>query len=148
MQHAKTSERDYQHDTACTLRCQPQAPCSSVAGRTPAKTHSVSDKSDPFVQIQAEETNTRGKSPRSKRLKVRLCTVCVCVCVFGFVFFGGVIYREKSSSLRKIEMLIRQSVTYKGYWQKSGLFWAKKTRSDPVHMQIRSAKSEEKVRSS
>lgn len=31
-------ERDYQHDTACTLRCQHQAPCSSVAGRAPAKT--------------------------------------------------------------------------------------------------------------
>lgn len=33
-----SGDRDQQHDTACALRCQHQAPCSSVAGRTPAKT--------------------------------------------------------------------------------------------------------------
>lgn len=41
-----------------------------------------------------------------------------------------------------------QRATYKGCWQGSVLSWASRTRSDPVHMQMRSAPSGEKVRSS
>lgn len=82
MQHAKASEGAYQHDTACTLKCQHQAPCSSVAGRTPAKnpqryrSRILLARSIPFTQIQAR----RNKSITTITLvvseqKVKLCTV-------------------------------------------------------------------------
>lgn len=81
--------------------------------------------------------------PVVSEAKVKLCTV--------EMVWGGKKKREKRKALHSEKYKNakwKQRVTYKGCWQKSVLSWAKKTRSDPVHMQMRSAKRGEKVRSS
>lgn len=134
---AKPAGGDYKHETAGTIRCQHQAPCSSVAGRTPAQNHSLTNPASSFTQNRLHRPKEKTKNDLLTVGEQR----------WGCA--GRKWFLKKRERISALWGVCRrdQRVTYKGCWRNSGLSWANRTRSDPARMQMRSAPSGEKVRS-